>query len=262
MKSNQNKLKKEFQSLYDSFKMDELDFRLAVVTTDAYRSNTPDFYAASGNDKILTQNTTDLKRQFMENVSVGEDGHDAERGVDSAIAVLKQNRNFLRTDAHLSIIIVSDEDESDESDGTKRRKEDYVSIYISELKNLKQNDDFSVSAIVNKQAFTPYSYGDLYIDIANKTSGSTHHIYGNFAKIMNQYGGTILEKIKKREPYYFLLPKKRSLSHQLKVLVNGEEVTEGTDYFYSKSRDSIYFNDGSLPEEGDQIEIQYYYMSH
>ena len=89
MKSNQNELKKEFQSLYDSFKMDELDFRLAVVTTDAYRSNTPDFYAAQGNDKILTQNTTDLKRQFMENVSVGEDGYDAERGVDSAIAVLK-----------------------------------------------------------------------------------------------------------------------------------------------------------------------------
>ena len=134
------------------------------------------------------------------------------------------------------------------------------------MKNLKQNDDFSVSAIVNKQAFTPYSYGDLYIDIANKTSGSTHHIYGDFAEIMNQYGGTILEKIKKqkREPYYFLLPKnkKRSLSHQLKVLVNGVEVTEGTDYSYSESRDSIYFNDGSLPEEGDQIEIQYYYMSH
>ena len=257
----QDKLKEQFQSLYESFKTDELDFQLAVITTDAYRSDTPDFHAALGNDKILTQNTVNLKRQFMENVSVGEEGDGAERGVDSAIAVLKQKRDFLRSDAHLSIIIISNEDESDESDGTKRLKEDYVPLYMSELEALKPSNDFSVSVIINKQQ-DKIAYGDLYIDIASKTSGSIYNINGDFGEIMSQYGGTVLEKVKKQEPYYFLLSSKRSLSHGLKVLMNGVEKTEGTHYFYSESKNGIYFSDSSLPEEGDQIEVQYHHMGH
>ena len=266
MATYQDKLKEQFQSLYESFKTDELDFQLAVITTDAYRSDTPDFHAAPGNDKILTQNTVKLKRQFMENVSVGEEGGSVERGVDSAIAVLKQKRDFLRSDAHLSIIIISNEDESGERHGTKRLKEYYVPLYMSELEALKPSNDFSVSVIINnnKQQYKiAYgAYGDLYIDIASKTSGSIYNINDDFGEIMSQYGGTVLEKVKKQEPYYFLLSSKRSLSHRLKVLINGVEKTEGTHYFYSESKNGIYFSDSSLPEEGDQIEVQYHHMGH
>ena len=262
MNNNQKELSIHFQTLYKDIQQNEIDFQLAIVPTDAYRSSSSDFYAAPGNDRILTQNTLDLERQFQENVMVGIGGHSDERGISSLITVLKNNPSFLRTHAHLSIVVLSDEDEM-ESGMERRDKGTYVPLYLNELKKLKGSDDFSVTAIVDKtplhQGNPSKRYGLLYIEMARQTQDEAYEITSEFKHIMREYSESIVQKIEiKKDPHYFRLTAERDLLHDLEVFVAGEQKTEGTDYFYSETENGIYFADSSLPQEGSEIEVWYY----
>ena len=267
MDEAQEQLKNHFQKLYKNIQENKIDVQIGIVTTDAYLSSKSDFYAASGNDRILTQNTPDMERQFMENVKVGIDGHSTERGISSLITVLKNNPGFLRTDAHLSVFVLSDEDEMKNNGNDKLPKDIYVPLYLDELKKLKGSDAFSVTAIVDTvllyQGNPSPTSGDLYMDMAHQTQGegenAVYDIKSEFSHIIKEYSETIIKKIAiKKEPHYFKFAEARDLFHTLEVFVDGEKKTEGTDYFYSETENGIYFADSSLPEEGSEIEVRYY----
>ena len=262
MRKSQNKLKIHVQNLYKNIQKSKIDVQIGIVTTDAYLSSKSDFYAAPGNDRILTQNTPDMERQFMENVMVGTDGDPIERGISSLITVLKNKPDFLRTNAHLSVFVLSDEDEMKTDGNDKLPKDIYVPLYLDELKKLKGSDAFSVTAIVDTylwyQGNPSPSSGVLYMDMAHQTRGKVYDIQSEFSHIIKGYGEFITKKIEiKKEPYYFKFAEAKDLSHALEVFVDGEKKTEGTDYFYSETENGIYFADSSLPEEGSEIEVRY-----
>jgi hypothetical protein len=89
---------------------------MGLVTTDVSTGN-PDAGALLGNPPVLTASTPDYVSLFQSRVRVGTDGDDQERGLQAALTALTppitntRNVGFLREEALLSIIVVSDEND-------------------------------------------------------------------------------------------------------------------------------------------------------
>ncbi len=102
------------------FASQEVDFHLAVTTTDMDEEN-PDRGMLVGDPPYLTRDD-DYLPLFMERVQVGVDGSDKERGLQAADHALtdpdalEHADGFLREEAVLALIFVSDENDcSDEN---------------------------------------------------------------------------------------------------------------------------------------------------
>lgn len=137
MDEEQANLSASFNNFIGEFTDKELNFQIGVISTDtvttaAHWTNSPYnnfnnsgrgtllYRKTSGYQKILTSFMPDatVKTQFANNVLIGTNGSGAESGILSATQFLDTarlagwNNGFIRSDAFLSIIVVSDEDES------------------------------------------------------------------------------------------------------------------------------------------------------
>lgn len=136
MKTSQQALADNFQSFISRFAQLGLDFRMGVITTDAYlayhyknnarsqlkdrgRVNTQNGlncnYEVDANTgvRIMDNTTPNLSQVFMTNIKQGVCGNGDERAFSSFEHALSNplNADFRRPGAFLSIIIVSDEDD-------------------------------------------------------------------------------------------------------------------------------------------------------
>lgn len=93
-----------------------MDFHLGVITTDMDASN-PDAGALLGNPPVLSAASADYVGAFAARVQVATGGSDQEKGLQAALTAVTpplvntRNTGFLRDEAMLSIIIVSDEND-------------------------------------------------------------------------------------------------------------------------------------------------------
>lgn len=93
-----------------------MDFHLGVITTDVDASN-PDAGVLLGNPSYLENSTANYVSAFQGRVQVSTGGSDQEKGLQAAITALtppltnSRNIGFLREDAMLSIIFLSDEND-------------------------------------------------------------------------------------------------------------------------------------------------------
>ncbi len=84
------------------------DYRIGVTTTDTLR---PD--AGQVNDDWVTPDTADAEDVFLSIVSLGTSGSGTEMGLEAArLALEERDDGFIRSDAMLSVVIVSDEEDS------------------------------------------------------------------------------------------------------------------------------------------------------
>ena len=94
----------------------DVDLHLGVISTDLSQTN-PYAGILLGDPPVLTQDTTDYVEYFKQRVQMGIGGDDAEKGLQAALTALTPpltqtlNVGFLREDAMLSIVIVSDEND-------------------------------------------------------------------------------------------------------------------------------------------------------
>ncbi|MBL8954068.1 MAG: choice-of-anchor D domain-containing protein [Myxococcaceae bacterium] len=97
-----------------SFSGVNVDFNMGVITTDVSRPTTGILIGDSANPKILRRDTPNLQALFASKVVVGTSGGSesiaapALRAV-TAPFVINENAGFLRDDAHLAIIGITDE---------------------------------------------------------------------------------------------------------------------------------------------------------
>jgi hypothetical protein len=145
MAARQENLAKNFQSFIDVFSKGEIDFRIAVTTTDIFKVRGQ----LKGTPKILTPKTPGLIAAFERNVKVGIEGSPYEAGLQAALLALEvQNEanapkamalqtcldickgatacndtcylanpfDFLRRDAYLYLIFVTDEEDRSSED--------------------------------------------------------------------------------------------------------------------------------------------------
>lgn len=146
MAPRQENLAKNFQSFIDLFSRGEVDFRIAVTTSDVFKERG----AFVGNPKVLTPKTPNLAAAFSTNIKVGIGGSPFEAGLQAAqLSLARQAEtnqpklkayegcvslcrgddatckgacyttagiDFLRPSAYLYLVFVTDEEDESEED--------------------------------------------------------------------------------------------------------------------------------------------------
>lgn len=141
--------------------------------------------------RYLSPETEDVEAQFAEMVSVGTGGSGIEMGLEGAKLALSEpllsedNAGFLRDDANLSLVFVSDEEDSSPDKPT-----DYLRFW-SDLKgeaSYRDHGILNISAVVGKDE-PDYeglpscesdngaaTYGSRYVDLTLRTEGALESI--------------------------------------------------------------------------------------
>lgn len=241
----QTALTDNFNSFISVFAVTGVDYQIAVITTDSSDFRGP----------ILTDATMDLETEFTAQAIAGTYGSAMEKGLHYAeLTTLaggdaEPGSDFLREDAKLIIIFVSDEkDWSSKSDAE----------YESHFKSLKVSDSMVVThAVVGDSpsgcsstttTWARADYGEGYIEVSALTSGE-------FVSICSSDWGSELEAL----AHDSILQRSFDLTatpyeDTIVVEVDGIEV-EGWEY--NSSENTVEFLGTYVPESGTEVDISY-----
>lgn len=142
MVDEQAELAKNFSAFIGSAVNANVDFQLGVTTTDTFLNGG----GLVGTPAILTSATANLVQAFQRNVAVGTRGSGLEKPFEAMVRALTppqstgSNAGFLRADASLAVVIVTDAVE---------QSPNAVSVYLQALTEVKNNqkERFSVSVV-------------------------------------------------------------------------------------------------------------------
>ncbi len=214
--------------------------------------------------RIITPLTPNAAALFATNTHVGV-CHWNEQGLDGAYHALSDpllnslddprtpqpadgNGGFLRPEARLVIIFISDEEDFSTQP---------VPFYETYFRSLKDNDPskLSISAIVGPRDLstcpTASSSGLRYIQLAEDTGGVVESICTpNWSGSLKNLSDTAFGP--KRN---FPLSEVPADSSRITVRVNGADVTSG--WHYDAATNSIIFDVGAAPPAGAYIEVTY-----
>jgi hypothetical protein len=226
------------------------------------------FFPVDGSaPRIITPTTPNAAAVFQHNVNVGV-CHWDEQGILAAMLALSPplvnntddpatpepndgNAGFLRTDAKLAIILLSDE-----NDHSPNCPNDNVSYYETFFKALKNNDPamLSISAIVGPMNLstcpTASESGVRQIRLAQDTGGQIESICTqNWAQSLLNIGNNVFGAQR-----IFKLTNTPSDPTQIVVQVNGSPVTGWT---YDQATNSVEFSTSTAPSAGSVVQITY-----
>lgn len=268
MLTKQQNLANGFDSFSSVFTSKGFDFNMAIVTTDL--SGTGQNAEFQGTPTVITSSTANFSNIFKANVAVGDGGDSAARELDAINYALSSpnidgvNSGFLRSDAHLAVIVLSDADDSDSTattastlsflQGLKPDKYDVIS------RTYKKN--FTVSAVAVDSLTDPdcasllplIEEGTVYKSLVNSTGGSFASICkADFSDGLATISKKIAEAITE-------IPLARTPdTSTLTVSFNGSSVpNDGTNgYTYVSSGNKIVFHGTWIPQDNTSIAINY-----
>ncbi|MDY7225269.1 choice-of-anchor D domain-containing protein [Hyalangium rubrum] len=279
MMEEQQSLGANFAAFMSAAQIAGVDYRIGVTTTGLDSSpggwsNCPGgaeggengrlFPVDNSSPRVITRQTPNAAGVFANNTQVGV-CHWNEQGLEAAYRALSApllhgvddprtpqvddgNGDFLRSDARLAIIFVTDEEDFSTQD---------VSFYETYFRALKDNDPskLSISAIAGPEDLatcsTASSAGTRYIELARATGGVVESICTpNWAESLEKLSSTTFGP--KRS---FPLSEVPADTTQIVVTVDGVQVTQG--WTYDASTNSILFDVGAAPPPGAYIEVTY-----
>jgi hypothetical protein len=247
MADNQKALASNFSTFINHFLVKDVDFKMAITTSDGTYSQNGKMVGDA--NLLTTAAAKSNKAQFIKNFTtwakVGTSGSGIEQGLKTTKSFLdRYASSFLRKDAFLVIVFVSDE--QDQSSG---KQEEYLAYY----KTLKANAGLVKAYSIVTQSLKGYeideTIGTRYNYVAQNTNGTIGDINSDFYQTLDNMGFTISNLADS-----FAL---NSLPYKnnIKVFVNGTELVNGWSFdFISKS---IKFNADSIPMNGAKIEVKY-----
>jgi hypothetical protein len=227
---------------------DAPDFQLGVTTTDVL---SPDSARGElvGNPKVLTTATPDLATTFEEHVLVGVNGSGLELGLEAARLALEHpaNAGFLRRDAALSVVFVTDEEDAGAvpeflpDPSLSRAPSEYVALLESLKVGSAGNAPVLVSGVLTPGAATRYEtvvrhFGGSVLDITTPDWGErlseigrdTFNLARSYALEGDPLAGSVI------------------------VLVDGQQTT---DFVVDIQRRTVVLTDA--PRAGAEIVIRY-----
>jgi hypothetical protein len=216
-----------------------------------------------GCPKIITNNTPNVSGCFADNVKVGTCCSDEqEAGLEAAWMALSppnvddptMNGGFVREDAKLYIICLSDEQDQSKGDP------DFYVDFFSSIKGYRNTEMMKVSAICgdSPNGCATAENGSRYIDVANRTGGIFESICtSNWAQALQNLGIDAFAAIRE-------FPLSRPADEgTISVTVNGVPVPKAgcegcpDGWTYYDDTNSVFFGDNVVPEKGDRIEVHY-----
>lgn len=246
MADEQEALGRNFQSFINQFIEKDIDFKMAITTTDGTSKRNGKMV---GDSARLTRasakgNKTAFINNFTKWVKVGTSGSGVEQGLKTSTSFMdRYASSFLRSDAFLVVVYLSDEE--DQSDKK-------VSEYITKLQALKKNKGMvKAYSIVTVKSYGNQweTIGKRYQEVSTATAGTTSDIKKDFATVLLDMGGRILNLMDS-----FALNESPYLN-EVEVYVSGAKVNSG--YTFDASQRTIKFDANALPAEGSKVEVRY-----
>lgn len=245
MMMHQTNLSVNVGSFMSAFISSGADYQMAVITTDRWTFST-----------IIDQSHPDPEGALAGQVMMGTGGSANEKGIEMAYESLSSSTaagpggHFFRANAKLVVIFVSDE--PDFSYGG-------WGSYVSFFDTIKPHGDFIPYGVIGDYpGGCQYQYGSSwrsvlpgigYWDIINHYGGNWYSICATDWGVQLQ---DLAEEVTTRRS--FELDEHDPIESTIIVYVNGQVVTE---WEYNNTDNSVNFNEGHIPEEGQTITIDY-----
>lgn len=292
MATSQTNLASNFPSFINYFKTKGYDFKIAITTTDAFYAeqfvgqncvlHSVDLcdasyakFRATGQSPVyvIDNNTPNLEQVFSSNVVVGTSGSGDERAFSSLHAALESNLNtgFHRSDAYLSVIIVSDADDFSHTSGAWHELNesysepslipinDYVT-YLNTFTGGQPTTDYSVSTIgvldttCRNSLGVEMKLGTRYMALSDATGGTKNSICESFDTVLNNISTTIASQTKA----VFTLDR-TPIPATIRVIINDVVIPEDASngWQYSSTNNTVTVNGSYAPQSGDAIRINF-----
>ena len=268
MQDEQNSLSQNFQSFISFADGLGIDYQVGVITTEVQNASVAGIlWGCQGFNPIIRSSDANRVQAFecaarVTNPPNGNQrpnpgGSDTqEAGLQAARLALDvpnvsgANAGFLRPDARLAVIIVSDED--DQSSGS-------VNLYVDFFRNLKgfRNPQLvSVSAIAGD-----VPNGCSTADAGVRYEAATSALRGQFESICSTSWNRLLQDIGLG---VFALRSSWTLSRPatpstIRVTIDGQVVPQSSTngWTYDAASNSVSFNGSAVPPAGARIEVAY-----
>lgn len=281
MSQEQASLASNFSSFIQFADSQALDYQIATITTDVdlcpaptpQRPNTVDqgqcgYFADGSGDtgqsdpgwRLITPDETPSPEQaFASVVSQGINGSGSEKGLEAAYRALSSplitgwNNGFLRPDAYLALIFVSDEE-----DQSPNAVDFYVNYFLA-IKGFRNTNLFSASAIVGDApgGCATADAGQRYTTTAERAGGIFESICtADWAQSLQNLGLSVFG-YKSR---FFLT--NTPVAGTVEVFVDGVKIDAigsagQVRWSYDPTTNSVNFAPLAIPEPGSEITITY-----
>lgn len=238
-----------------------VDYSVMVITMDASGQPFPKG-CAFGTTKVISPKTPNPNQTLNNNFRVGTSGSGLEQGLESAYRALsparlndpKCNKGFLRPDANLSIIFLSDE-----PDGSPFQ----ASFYTSFFKSLKANQPLATvtASVIGGPPPSGCRSSTVIASAMPRYWKVSQDLNGVQASLCDHQWRQTLDSIVAKSwayPTAFRVRREPKPS-TLKVRVNGviipESATNG--WQYNKNDSMIQFSPGQVPKPGATVSLSY-----
>lgn len=280
MSEEQENLADNFASFINGAQQFQNDYQIGVVTTDM--DDGSESGRLQGNPRIMSS-SPNVASEFSRASSVGTSGSGTEKGLAAAQAALSDpliydtgaacsadadcvspdtcvegvcgglNRGFLREDAALELVFVSDEDDFSDAN---------LNFYVDFFKNIKgfRNEGrFHANAITgyrNGQANScsgpggEANAGSRYVEVANRTNGRVYSICEtDFGRPLQEIGNQAFGL-----PVQFFLTRPAERD-SIQVSVDGS--MRATGWSYDSASNSVVFEEDEVPQPGQRVRVEY-----
>ncbi len=253
MAQEQNNLAANFDSFIQFIDESDVDYRIGVISTDLDLAGHGG--RLQGSTRIITSSTQPSPASvFADNIRVGTGGAGHERGLEAAYLALSEplilghNAGFLRSDAALAIIFVSDEDDHSFGEVSFYRR------FFEQRKGVGNENRVMAGAIVGPQnGCATARPGTRYHMLVQAVGGSIGSICAaDFSETLNQLGLTVAGLDRR-----FGLSDENLEADSIEVKVDGQNVAEDWQNGWTYENGNIFFNGSYVPPPGATIEVSY-----
>jgi hypothetical protein len=272
MEDEQATLAQGFSSFAGQLEESATNFHLGVITT-SFEYDDPERGKLLGDPLFLTPDTPDYASLFAERAPVGIDGSDKEKGLEAAayalspIANLDLNGGFVRNDARLLVVYVSDEEDcSDEGALTGLDQEHCyidtnllvpVADYVEAMREMKDADeDVQAASIIGIEGDVCQNVypSARYRQMAQLLGGQVGDICdGDWSQMLTQLGLNASGVFRSFQLSDAATPE------TLEVFVDDEPVAPGAQngWTYEPSTWYLTFHGSAVPPRGTVIVANY-----
>ena len=258
MAEEQAALAMNFNAFISYATTSNVDYRIAVVTTDDFSSNAQGRFVTTGGPAVLERSMPNVQQAFSQRVNVGINGSGNEKPLATTLKALtpplttSTNSGFLRDDANLAIILITDApDQSQEP-------LDYFMNRLPLVKGPRRIHQVSVSAIgpftnppTGSTCFIEAVDPGRYEALVTKTGGVKSDICtSNWARDLEALGRSALGP---RSSFFVRNPP--DTQQPIDVQVNGQSVTNAWNY--DPNANAIVFRPAQAPGAGTTLTVTY-----
>jgi len=262
MSATQKSLADQIPGFLDSLNQTGLDYQIAVTTMDMSGNGEQGRFI--GSPGIMNRSSPDLATHLAARLYIGDyDWKPMTRGLEAVKnglsglnAVSGPNAGFLRPNALLALVFLSNRDDRSTPD-------DYVAFFDKIRPNLPYGDRSWVAQFMGVMPDDPscktsaWGYaepGMTFIEIARKSGGATESICdGDIRRALSNVKARVLEKIT-----VFALDAPAD-PDSVSVTVNGRAVPNdpANGWTFDSSNNTVHFHGDAIPGASDVVNVNF-----